>query len=404
MSGIPLPDLARIARYDILVAVLGLGALLMFVRAQQTGRGSYILACGCLLGLAGLTHIYGVFWWVVVGGLLLFMSVGSSRKRADPRLTNPPRVLVRNVFLIVGLPLCLWAMWATVLLSHWSDFIGQLRLNVSCFAGQPCFAVGQAAFYWQNLLTEHYRYHLQIALPLTHLGRWLLVLGVPLAFMSLTHPFPRSRAVKAVWLILPALVLPLLLAVFVPRKMFNYLISVAPLWAVGLAWAGTQGFGSMRWAGRAMIAFGLMGVVTQGALALSLAQRNLAYPTPLTALFTELRQILPPTGRILGPHVFWLGLAERDYRSCGLPSFLSSPEVGPPVMSFGEALETIAPRVVLLDGPNAAVLADTSTPYADERHRAWLSYLERHRARVTREWYDPGGQLRLRVYVLDESD
>ncbi len=61
-SGIPLIDLARIARYDILVAPLGLSALLMWMHARRTHAWRDYFLSGLLAGFAGMAHLYGAFW------------------------------------------------------------------------------------------------------------------------------------------------------------------------------------------------------------------------------------------------------------------------------------------------------------------------------------------------------
>src|SRR5262249_38326304 len=62
LTGIPLVDLARIARYDPLVPVLGLAALHAWLSARDSGARAWYLAAGVLAGLAGLAHVYGLFW------------------------------------------------------------------------------------------------------------------------------------------------------------------------------------------------------------------------------------------------------------------------------------------------------------------------------------------------------
>src|SRR5438874_5343474 len=59
VTGIPLVDFARIARYDPLVPVLGLAALHVFLSAR--GPPTWVMA-GAFAGLAGLAHLYGLFW------------------------------------------------------------------------------------------------------------------------------------------------------------------------------------------------------------------------------------------------------------------------------------------------------------------------------------------------------
>ena len=70
-TGIPLVDVSRIARYDILVPPLGLGAWWFWLRARSTGRNRHDFLAGLLAGMAGLAHYYGLFWIVALLLLLL---------------------------------------------------------------------------------------------------------------------------------------------------------------------------------------------------------------------------------------------------------------------------------------------------------------------------------------------
>ena len=54
LSGIPLVDLARIARYDPLVPALGLAALYVYLSARS---GLHFAVAGALAGLSGLAHV-----------------------------------------------------------------------------------------------------------------------------------------------------------------------------------------------------------------------------------------------------------------------------------------------------------------------------------------------------------
>ncbi|MCB0231337.1 MAG: glycosyltransferase family 39 protein, partial [Anaerolineae bacterium] len=65
-TGIPLFDFARIARYDMVVPVFGLAALHAYITAMHKKRLVWYGASGLLAALAGLSHLYGVFFLVVL--------------------------------------------------------------------------------------------------------------------------------------------------------------------------------------------------------------------------------------------------------------------------------------------------------------------------------------------------
>ena len=70
-TGIVLLDRARVNRYDIAVPVFGFLALLAFNRAERQRAGAWYLGAGSLVGLASLSHLYGVFWLPIFAAIIL---------------------------------------------------------------------------------------------------------------------------------------------------------------------------------------------------------------------------------------------------------------------------------------------------------------------------------------------
>ena len=66
VTGVPLMDIGRIARYDIGVPVFGLAALWLFNHAERRAHRPraplWYAASGAAVGIAGLIHMYGLFW------------------------------------------------------------------------------------------------------------------------------------------------------------------------------------------------------------------------------------------------------------------------------------------------------------------------------------------------------
>src|SRR5262249_27599393 len=62
LTGIPLVDFARIARYDPLVPVLGLAAFHVYLSARSRQSLPLYAAAGFLATATGLAHVYGLFW------------------------------------------------------------------------------------------------------------------------------------------------------------------------------------------------------------------------------------------------------------------------------------------------------------------------------------------------------
>jgi len=113
-SGVPLIDVSRIARYDILTAPLGLCALWCFVRARESNRLSYDFLSGVLAGLAGLAHVYGLFW---IGALFTALMLDRFFSKQSA---------LRSVSMILMGAAAAWAIWIGYSALNWEDFAGQL--------------------------------------------------------------------------------------------------------------------------------------------------------------------------------------------------------------------------------------------------------------------------------------
>ena len=183
-SGIPLMDITRIARYDMLVLPLGLAALWAACQAQRTGSSRFDLLAGGLGGLAGLAHLYGLFW---LGGVLVLRLAGSGFS---------PRRVARTVAAIMAGAGLAWSGWLVYIGLHWPDFLAQ-----TVQYGER-FGLLDPAFYLASLRDEPHRYHVG-ARSLVALGRpglWLLIVGVPLAWAALGVAVWRTRQRGLAWL------------------------------------------------------------------------------------------------------------------------------------------------------------------------------------------------------------
>ncbi|MGH2522782.1 MAG: ArnT family glycosyltransferase [Anaerolineales bacterium] len=377
-SGIPLVDLSRIARYDVLAAPLGLGALSCIVRAGDSGQVRYTFLGGALAGLAGLAHIYGLVWVVI----LLTLAA----------LDGQPGSVLRRAGLILSGALVVWLPWLGFAATNWGDFLGQAGLNSNRFE------VLKPSFYLDNVLNEWRRYWPDRGLTPRPFGFWLLVIGVPFALVRLSLRAQRVR--RAAWLLAPCLLLPLLFAFVIKAKTYSYLLSVAPLFAVLLAWGLLELLRSQRLLGRGLGLLVLALLVGQGGLGMARLLRAANRAVPPGLMFAELRQTVPPSARVIGHPEYWLALPDRDYRSLILPFYLSNPDLNREPLAFDAALEQVAPQVVLLDPAFGQMLMDCSSPTSCARTEQFWSYMRRHRARLLRELQDGSGE-RVKVYWLE---
>ncbi len=345
-SGIPLVDMARVARYDILVAPLGLSALLIWMHARRTYAWRYYFLSGLLAGLAGMAHLYGAFW---IAALIIM--------HALDHLRFERRSILRATALIGGGAGVVWLVWMGVALSNWGYFVGQTTQY------GDRFNVFNAAFYLQNLALEGQRYNLGIRnfQSLARMGLWMLVGGVPLATVWVIVKAARDQYRKAVWLLVPSILFPILFALLIRVKTFNYLVGIAPLYALALAWCFVTFFNAWH---RARFAIVLILAVASLQSAWSIGTMQAfanRYGRSTKIFYQNLRQATPTTGRILGAPQYWLAMPQRDYRATILPFFLSNPRLNQHPLGFEEALTQIKPDIVFVD----AHIADISDNYGD---------------------------------------
>jgi hypothetical protein len=384
-SGVPLIDLARVARYDILVAPLGLGTLLMWMHARRTHAWRYYFLSGLLAGLAGMAHLYGAFWIAALVIVHLLDHFWFER-----------RTLFRATGLIGGGAGIVWLMWMAVALLNWDYFVGQTTQY------GDRFNVFNAAFYLQNLAMEGQRYNLGIRdlQSLMRIGLWMLVGGVPLATVWVIARTARNSYRKGLWLLVPSVLFPVLFALLIRVKTFNYLVSIAPFYALMLAWCIVALFNSGRGA-RIFIVLILSISTVQSAWSIGAMQffAN-RHGRSTQTFYQKLQQATPATGRILGSPQYWLAMPQRDYRATILPFFLSNPRLNRYPLKFEEALTQIKPDIVFID----AHIADISDNYGDylrDTQRAPLrNFLLKHNARIIAKIADNYGEPFL-IYQLD---
>jgi 4-amino-4-deoxy-L-arabinose transferase-like glycosyltransferase len=375
-SGIPLLDLARVARYDILVAPLGLAALWSAWRAGRSGRWQQDVLTGVLAGLASLTHVPG-FFWLGIGLLWLWAGPGGARVR------------LRRSATLLGAAALVWLPWLLMVAWHWDDFIAQHRAISRTWLQAPS---GTALI--TSVVQESNRYLLGLREPLTYgrPGVWLLLAGLPLAALALARGALRAgrRPGRTVWAWLASTAfVPALLAVAVAPKVFGYLASAVPLFCLTLAWALQQAGGwRVRWARLALAL-----VLLEGAGGVAHLHARAALLGSPSAFFQELRAAVPP-GRVVGPSTAWLGLTDRDYAFNLLAYLWVNPPEGQAALSYAEAFDRLRPDWMLVDtGTNTTV---PDHPWLNEN----ALYARTHGTGLVATVMDPEGR-RLEIYQFE---
>ena len=332
ISGILFVDVVRISRYDMAVPVFGLAALHTYWTARQAQRGRWYFVAGFLAALAGLAHLYGLFWLPV---LLLLAVADGSRASAEARTWRSRLLALGPLLLGFVLP---WLPYLAYVLGDVAAWRGQTQ-----FYGDR-FDLLNWRWYVDNLRLEAQRYRVGLgAWPaaLQRVGLWATLAVLPASVIALTWRGWRrgDRAARAI--VLPALLIPLLFALLIRLKLPNYLATLLPIWAMAAAWGGVA---LWRWLGRARIrrarlalALLLLAVVAEGGARLAALEAAAATTTPYYRFIGQVRQYVPAGARVLGLHNYWLGLEDTDYRSFAVPIFLdlSHPSAAPPLVRRG---------------------------------------------------------------------
>jgi len=328
LTGIPLVDFARIARYDPMVPVLGLASLHVFLSARAPlgpihDRWFHALA-GFLAGLAGLAHLYGLFWLPV----LIVLAIWDGRPKSAG-------------WLVLGAALP-WLPYVAYVLADVPDWRGQTLIY------STRFELFNPRWYLDNVVQEYHRYGPGFGPPgpawLLRVGFWVSLVALPLSLFllarrAIVHADPAARAI-----VVPAILLPVLFALSIKLKLVNYALVEQPLFALAIAW-GTRALWLFRrsWA-RPLIAILAVAVVLEGAVQFVRLEQAAQTTTPYQTFIAQVRQYVPPGARVLGLHTYWFGLQDFDYRSFLVP--LNWADEGLPL---DEGLARVAPDVVLVD-------------------------------------------------------
>jgi len=356
LSGILLLDMARIARYDMVVPVFGLASLYVYLTAARKQHPALYALAGALAALAGLSHLYGVFWIIVLAILAVWDGAAW-----------------RSVAMLgIGFALP-WVPYGAYVLGDPQAWAAQTR------GYAPRFDLLNPAWYWSNLLNERFRYAPGLGPPgpryLLRPGLWATVVGLPTALFFLTRRAIRRGDQAARAVVVPLFVFPPLFAVLIWLKLVNYLVTVVPLAALLMAWGAMT---LWRWSGeeisrrwvRVACTVLAIAVVAEGAGRIAALEAAGARATPYADFITAVRAHIPPQSRVLGLQDYWFGLDDLDYRSWAVPLIRAS-ENEPSPIPDDIALAEIAPSVILIDWHMREFFA--GAPARERTIREWMT-------------------------------
>ena len=348
-TGIVLLDRARVSRYDIAVPVFGLMALLAFNLAERQ-RAGVCAAAGVIVGLSSLSHLYGLFW------LPIFAAIALAR-RGWRSLAERPLWLLAAGFV------CSWIPWAVFVAGGWADFRGQMMANA------PRFDVFSPLFYTSNLLhgdgpiSVHWLWQSVRAAPLTRVGTWTAVFGVPAALMVMAGQSRGRRNGVLFALTLASLAQLVMFSALLTVKTYGYMIALWPFAALCLAWLGLWLWD--RWRMRvlraALLALGGL-IVEQGGAAVLHAHEEAMHAIPYDVYEAQVARCIPAGSRVLGLQHYWLGLRQYPFRTWLLPIGLATPRFTSRPISFEDALDVVHPDAILVDHNISEMMGEAASP------------------------------------------
>jgi 4-amino-4-deoxy-L-arabinose transferase-like glycosyltransferase len=369
VSGIPLLDLARVARQDLLVPMWVLAACASFCWAQQRHNLWGYALTGCLIGLATLSHVYGAFIFAPLLGAW-FWHEGARPLRS---------VSLYVLFGAYSMTLLPWLLYVS---ADFDAYQGQMLRHI----GLGRFDLFNPWFYWNSLVLERWRYaawvggHFHQPVLWPRMGIWVLLLGAPASSVWLWQRARRRHSLPDRLLCLALPTLFSLLALLVNLKLYGYIAILMPFLALQLAmsfahlwqWAQTTHYAQIIRLSCLICWFALLIESAEGVRQQLEAARA---ATPYQHVTHLLRQTIEPNARVLLSNQFWFALPQHETRSIFLPYFLSSPVYNPQhTLSMSEVLRQLAPQYILADsiiepqpiapiGPNAAQQADAFARY-----------------------------------------
>ncbi len=378
-TGIPLLDIARIGRYDIAVPLFGLLACAAFNRAEQLDRSRWYVVSGVLIGLAGLTHLYGLFW-------LPALLIAHIWRRGPSALRSPHIYLLFAGFVVVWLP------WVGYVVANWADYLGQMRI-----VGRR-FDLLTLRFYQDNISREPDRYRqlglmLQSGPDFTRVGGWLAVLGLPVAFGLALWPKRRIGGLPGFSVAIALFVHLLLFTVLFEPKTYSYTIAIWPLLAILLACLGIWVWDLYRQrVVRGVLLGVLLLVLAEGGQRVVVSHSEAAKLSSFDAYMARISAQIPAGARVMGLHNYWFQLRDHPFQTWVVPVLLTEPEIKlDGTIPIDNAIGLFRPDVFLIDRNIAEHLDRLAEPQHPQHVSFGLfwRYMKKHQARLVATIDDP---------------
>lgn len=369
-TGIPLADLGRIGRYDVLVPVLGLASLLALLPALEdshTPRWRLALS-GALAALATLTHYYGAVWIVVLSTLIVARRGLKAAGQLVPMATG---------FTVALLP------WVWFVLRDLPMFLTQKQAQAARYGADLGAMPGEWTRYglvWTAAVHGN-------AASLI----WIASVMIGVALLVFTARRPDLHGPRTLALVLAIVVT--FFTLLVRRRLFNYLGTVWPLLALTAAFALLYAWPvRARLGARALALLAVVVAMAQGVTAYAHLAEHARTASTYTALCDRIAMNLPRSATLLALQHWWLGVGPRvaDYRSFIVPLTKMNPAESAHPITFEDAMTADPMNYVLIDPEMADVLraaGDTARPKASPFAKQIRAFLE-ERAVVVDQFED----------------
>jgi len=368
-SGILLLDQARVNRYDIAVPVFALLALWTFNRASNEKSARLYAATGVLTGLATLSHLFGVL------ELPVFVALTLAGRRSG-------RSTYRDASAIVfGFALTL-VPWVAYVATGWRDFLGQTRywgprmnlLSPSFYVSNALHGAGPISLDWA--LTE------LRDLPLSRIGTWVAIIGVPVASVVMIREARRSGRTELRTLPITTISLVVLFAALLKLKSVNYMIGIWPFAVLLMSWFAVWLWDRRRRLARATVVVLLGLVAVEGTIRIVHMRSAARLTTSYDWFESQIARCIPDGSLVLGLQHYWLGLRQYPFRSWLVPMDLANPLYYHEPMTLDRAIDRVGPDVILIDRYIEALFENGRDPNRHPDHELYLGfteYLARHR-------------------------
>lgn len=359
-TGIPLADLGRIGRYDILVPVFGLASLLAMAAgfSAPASRIFWLTFAGVCAALATLSHYYGIVWLAVVAALM----VASDGRRSLP--------VVRWPALGFALTMTPWVWFVS---RDFGAFIAQKQAQAQNYFSDIASLAAQLGQY-APVLSAARRGHLASLL-------WIALVGAGLALLIRAALVQRgSRQQSGARMLSITIVVMLTSFTLLVRPSYRYLATLWPLFALAASYAVLQlaspkprpqeAIGEGGWPGRTRaLARGVMVLLIaaasiQGIEAYRQMTVRAGHIASYSAVCDRITRQLPASARLLALQHWWLGVAPRvqDYRSFLVPVTRMNPRDGTAPVSFEAAMALDPMDHILIDPAMRDVLRSAGNP------------------------------------------